>query len=243
MLVMLPMFIIGSRILRSVSEVIEGDIAQVWRSTATRAELLYQRRQGESALLLIRGVEAGYSGRRVLHGVDMERRGGRDRRPARHERRRQEHLAEGDQRCRGGRPWSHRVRRPRDHPRAAQRDRRFGITQMPGGQGVFGGLTVRENLELSGWTRRRDPDGVAAATAEVIEMFPILGQRMEDSGGQPVGRAATDARPRDEFIARPRVLLIDELSLGLAPVVVGQLLPIVERMAADGTPWCSSNRA
>jgi branched-chain amino acid transport system ATP-binding protein len=105
---------------------------------------------------------------------------------------------------------------------------------MPGGQGVFGGLTVRENLDLAGWTRRRDADGVARARADVLEMFPVLEQRLDApaadlSGGQQQMVALGMA-----LIARPRVLLIDELSLGLAPVIVGQLLPVVRRLADDG---------
>ncbi len=235
MLVMLPMFIIGSFILRSVADVIEGDIAQVWRSTATRAELLYQRRQGQSALLMIRGVEAGYSGRRVLHGIDME-------------------LVEGEIVALLGTNGAGKSTLLKAISGVVEADRgaivfdgreithappneiaRFGITQMPGGQGVFGSLTVRENLELAGWTQRRDPEGVAAATGEVLEMFPILGQRLDDSAANLSGGQQQMLALAMSFIARPRVLLIDELSLGLAPVVVGQLLPIVERMAADGT--------
>jgi branched-chain amino acid transport system ATP-binding protein len=111
----------------------------------------------------------------------------------------------------------------------------FGISQMPGGQGVFGALTVAENLQLAGWTRRSDPDGVAAATEEVLALFPVLRDRLDRaaadlSGGQQQMLALGMA-----FVAKPRVLLIDELSLGLAPVVVGQLLPLVQRVAAEGT--------
>jgi ABC-type branched-subunit amino acid transport system ATPase component len=110
----------------------------------------------------------------------------------------------------------------------------LGISQMPGGAGVFGSLTIRENLQLAGWTQRRDPDQVKTSTDEVLEMFPILRTRLDAaaadlSGGQQQMLALGMA-----FIARPRVLLIDELSLGLAPVIVGQMLPIIERLAADG---------
>ncbi|MCU1398973.1 MAG: ABC-type branched-chain amino acid transport system, ATPase component, partial [Acidimicrobiales bacterium] len=110
----------------------------------------------------------------------------------------------------------------------------LGISQMPGGAGVFGSLTIRENLQLAGWTRRRQAGEVAASAAEVLTMFPALQARMEDaaadlSGGQQQMLALGMA-----FIAKPRVLLIDELSLGLAPVIVGQMLPIIERLAADG---------
>lgn len=235
MLVMLPMFVIGSLVLRSVADVIEGDIAQVWRSTATRAELLYQRRQGESALLLVRGVEAGYGDRRVLHGVDLE-------------------LVEGEIVALLGTNGAGKSTLLKTISGVVEADRgaivfdgreithappneiaRLGISQMPGGQGVFGGLTVRENLQLAGWTQRRDQDAVHAATADVLEMFPVLAQRLDDSAANLSGGQQQMLALGMSFIARPRVLLIDELSLGLAPVVVGQLLPIVERLARDGT--------
>ena len=111
----------------------------------------------------------------------------------------------------------------------------LGVSQMPGGAGVFGSLSLRENLQLAGWTQRRDPDDVAAAHRSRARdvsrsCAPASTIRAADlSGGQQQMLALGMA-----FIARPRVLLIDELSLGLAPVIVGQMLPIVERLAADG---------
>ena len=110
----------------------------------------------------------------------------------------------------------------------------LGIVQMPGGQGVFGSLTVKENLELAGWTNRRDPAGVEAATAEVLAMFPVLADRLDSPAANMSGGQQQMLALAMSFVMRPKVLLIDELSLGLAPVVVGQLLPIVRRMADDG---------
>ncbi len=124
MLVLVPLFIIGSLILGSAGSVIDADIAQVWRAAAARSEALYQRRQGQSDLLLVRGVDAGYGGRQVLFGVDIDDQGRRDRRAAGYERRGQEHVAEGDQRRGRSRPWRGRARWSRHHARAAQRDRR-----------------------------------------------------------------------------------------------------------------------
>ena len=110
----------------------------------------------------------------------------------------------------------------------------LGIVQMPGGKGVFGSLTVEENLELAGWTNRRDPAGVKAATAEALETFPILGERLDSPAANLSGGQQQMLALAMSFIMKPKVLLIDELSLGLAPVIVGQLLPIVQRMARDG---------
>ena len=109
----------------------------------------------------------------------------------------------------------------------------LGISQMPGGQGVFGSLTVHENLQLAGWTRRRHGD-VDAAIEEVLTIFPVLRERLDASAADLSGGQQQMLALGMAFVAKPRVLLIDELSLGLAPVVVGQLLPLVRRVADDG---------
>ena len=137
----------------------------------------------------LRGVDAGYGNRTGAVRRRHRRQGGRDRRPARHQRRRQEHAAEVDQRHRRGRPRRGRARRPRHHPRTAERDRRARHRPDARRPGRVRFAHRRENLELAGWTHRRDPTGVAAATAEVLEMFPVLAQppRLacgELSGGQ-----------------------------------------------------------
>ena len=234
MLVMIPMFLIGSLILRSVADVIDDDIAQVWQSAAARSEVLYERRQGTTNLLLLRGVEAGYDNRTVLHGIDL-------------------HLDEGEVVALLGTNGAGKSTLLKSISGIVEADRgaivldgrdithappneiaALGIVQMPGGQGVFGSLTVKENLELAGWTNRRDSAGVAAATAEVLEMFPVLGDRLDSPAANMSGGQQQMLALAMSFVMRPKVLLIDELSLGLAPVVVGQLLPIVRRMADDG---------
>ena len=234
MLVMIPMFLIGAAILRSVADVIDGDIAQVWQSTAARSEVLYERRQGTTNLLLLRGVEAGYDNRTVLHGIDL-------------------HLDEGEIVALLGTNGAGKSTLLKSISGIVEADRgaivldgrdithappneiaSLGIVQMPGGQGVFGSLTVKENLDLAGWTNRRDRAGVEAATAEVLEIFPVLADRLESPAANMSGGQQQMLALAMSFVMRPRVLLIDELSLGLAPVVVGQLLPIVRRMADDG---------
>ncbi|MGA0780416.1 MAG: ATP-binding cassette domain-containing protein, partial [Ilumatobacteraceae bacterium] len=100
--------------------------------------------------------------------------------------------------------------------------------------GVFGSLTVAENLELAGWTQRRDVDSVRAARAEVLDIFPVLAQRLDQPAANLSGGQQQMLALGMSFVMRPRVLLIDELSLGLAPVVVGQMLPIVKRMSQEG---------
>lgn len=234
MLVMIPLFIIGGLIQRSIGNVIMEDIGQVWQSAAARSEALYDRRRGNAKLLLLRGVHSGYDGRMVLQGIDME-------------------MEEGEIVALLGTNGAGKSTLLRTISGTLEADRgavifdgrdithappneiaNMGIVQMPGGQGVFGSLTVRENLDLAGWTQRRNADGVAQARAEVLAMFPILIERMDEaavnlSGGQQQMLALAMS-----FIMRPRILLIDELSLGLAPVIVGQMLPVIERLSADG---------
>ncbi len=234
MLVMIPMFVIGSLLLRSVADVIDADIAQVWQSAAARSSVLYDRRQGTTNLLLITGVDAGYDNRTVLHGIDLR-------------------LDEGEIVALLGTNGAGKSTLLKSISGIVEADRgaivldgrdithappneiaALGIVQMPGGQGVFGSLTVKENLELAGWTNRRDAAGVEAATAEVLDMFPVLAARLESPAANMSGGQQQMLALAMSFVMRPRVLLIDELSLGLAPVVVGQLLPIVRRMADDG---------
>jgi ABC-type branched-subunit amino acid transport system ATPase component/MFS family permease len=235
MLTLVPLFIIGSLILGTAQHTIDADIAQVWQASAARSEALYQRRRGEADLLLIRNLDAGYGGRQVLFGVNFDVKEG-------------EIVAllgtngagkstllkaisgvvEGD---RGavildGRDVTHA---PPNEIAA------LGISQMPGGQGVFGGLTVQENLQLAGWTRRSDPAGRDAAIEEVLVLFPILRDKLHRDAGDMSGGQQQMLALGMAFVAKPRVLLIDELSLGLAPVIVGQLLPLVQRVAAEGT--------
>jgi ABC-type branched-subunit amino acid transport system ATPase component/sugar phosphate permease len=234
MLVMIPLFLLGAAILATARHTIDADIAQVWRATTARSEALYQRRQGTADLLMLRGVDAGYGDRRVLFGVDLDVREG-------------EIVAllgtNGAGKSTLIKAISGIVEADRGAIVLDGRDithappeeiSRLGVSQMPGGRSVFGSLTIRENLQLAGWTQRRQPDAASAAIAEALEMFAPLRGRLDEpavnlSGGQQQMLGLAMA-----FVARPKVLLIDELSLGLAPAVVGQLLPAVRRIAADG---------
>ncbi len=84
--------------------------------------------------------------------------------------------------------------RGRDITRMApHRIAELGITQVPGGRGVFPSLTVAENLRMGAWLHRRDHAYVRSATAEVLELFPQLAAAAALTGCNPVGRAAADA--------------------------------------------------
>ena len=110
---------------------------------------------------------------------------------------------------------------------------RAGLSHVPEGRGVLGQLTVRENLELATAPWRRRGESIEADLARIHELFPILADRREQraislSGGEQqmlaIGRA---------LMARPRVMLLDEPSLGLAPVIVTRVFDVLEEVAAQ----------
>ena len=110
-----------------------------------------------------------------------------------------------------------------------------GLVYMPGGKGVFPTLTVAENVDLAGWLFRKDEEYLKAAVAQVVEYFPVLNQRWGQKAGNLSGGEQQMLTLAQAFIARPKLLMIDELSLGLAPVVVEQLLEIVRAIHERGT--------
>jgi len=107
-----------------------------------------------------------------------------------------------------------------------------GIIHMPGGRGIFPGLSVRENLMLGTWLTQDDE--TEHRLAEVFDLFPVLGERADQPAGALSGGEQQQLSLAQAFLSRPRLLLIDELSLGLSPAVVGELLEIVRRIHATG---------
>ncbi|MEX2293638.1 MAG: ATP-binding cassette domain-containing protein [Acidimicrobiales bacterium] len=110
-----------------------------------------------------------------------------------------------------------------------------GVVFMPGGKGVFPTLTVAENLRLAAWQFKAEPDYVSDVTEQVLGFFPILRERHDQKAGNLSGGEQQMLTLAQAFILRPKLLMIDELSLGLAPVIVEQLLGIVREIHANGT--------
>jgi ABC-type branched-subunit amino acid transport system ATPase component/ABC-type branched-subunit amino acid transport system permease subunit len=110
-----------------------------------------------------------------------------------------------------------------------------GIAQVPGGHGIFPTLTVAENLRVASWLDRGDPEESARRLARAYELFPILQTRAAIDAGDLSGGQQQMLALAMALTAKPKVLLIDELSLGLAPVVVAQLLPLVAAAREQGT--------
>ena len=110
-----------------------------------------------------------------------------------------------------------------------------GIVQVPGGKAVFPTLTVAEHLRAGGWLYRSDEEYLAAAIAEVYDIFPRLFERKDQMAGNLSGGEQQMLALGMAFIAKPKLLMIDELSLGLAPTIVEPLLGIVRRIQSEGT--------
>jgi ABC-type branched-subunit amino acid transport system ATPase component/ABC-type branched-subunit amino acid transport system permease subunit len=191
----------------------------------------------EDALLVCRGVEVGYDGVRVLFGVDV-------------------HVRRGEVLALLGTNGAGKstllraisglsaasngsvVYAGRDITGTSPRERvASGIVQVPGGKAVFPTVTVADHFRAARWTLRgEEAHGRAdAAQAQVLEWFPQLAQRWDSLAGNLSGGEAQQLAVGMAFIAEPELLIIDELSLGLSPVVVEQLLEVVRQVNARGT--------
>ena len=111
----------------------------------------------------------------------------------------------------------------------------MGIVQVPGGRGIFPSLSVADNLKAAGWLYRDDAKYREEALDRVMEYFPRLRERWDTPAGNLSGGEQQMLSIAQAFIARPKLLLIDELSLGLAPTIVNQLLGIVRAINENGT--------
>ncbi|HEY2998609.1 MAG TPA: MFS transporter [Acidimicrobiales bacterium] len=230
-----PVFLVGGFILASGGAFVDHDIQQVWKATAARSEVALLRRQGKVKLLLARDIDVHYDNVQVLFGVNLE-------------------VDEGEivalmgtngagkstllralsgliQASSGavvfdGRDMTHT---PPDE--IAGR----GVTVVPGGQGVFTHLSVGDNLRLAAWNQRKRAAQTRADTQRVLDMFPILRERLDEPAGNLSGGQQQMLTLGMAFISKPRLLMIDELSLGLAPAVVSQLLEMVRELRDGGT--------
>ncbi len=110
---------------------------------------------------------------------------------------------------------------------------RRGLALVPEGRHIFGSLTVAENL-LLGTTARRDRSAAAADLEQVLTRFPVLRSYYSSSAGNLSGGEQQQLAIARALLSRPRLLLLDEPSLGLAPVVIDTVFDALEELRADG---------
>nr|NLI51611.1 ABC transporter ATP-binding protein [Propionibacterium sp.] len=123
----------------------------------------------------------------------------------------------------------------KDITKASPQDRvKMGLSHVPEGRRVFPRLTVLENLELGAYLRR-DRAGIAADLADVYARFPVLAERTKQTAGTLSGGEQQMLAMGRALMARPRILLLDEPSMGLAPLLVQMIFDIVKGINETGT--------
>ncbi len=235
-LVFSPCLLVAAYFTFRAGQSIRGDIARTQGVALAAAEARQRKAAGEKgAVLVARGIDAGYGTVQILFNVDM-------------------YVADGEIVALLGTngagkstmlkaisglltPTSGGIFLDGEDVTGldAEVTASRGIIQVPGGRGVFPGLSVRRNLDLGTYMYWDDKDYCEAARADVIELFPRLGERLDQLAGTLSGGEQQMLTLAQAFMSKPRIMMIDELSLGLAPVVVQELLVAVREMNARGT--------
>lgn len=227
-----PFLFISSLVYMSAAGFFERDMRSAFAGAIAADEWRRARAEGQGKLLVCRDVDVEYDEVQVLFGVDFDVEEG-------------EIIAllgtngagkstllkaiSGTQEASSGavvfdgRDVTHMP----PHEVAAR-----GVIHMPGGRGVFPELTVHENLVLGAWML--EPEESRSRLEETFAVFPILRDRQGVRAGTLSGGEQQMLSLAQAFLSKPRLLMIDELSLGLSPAVVQQLIDVVKRIHAAG---------
>jgi branched-chain amino acid transport system ATP-binding protein len=235
MLLMVPVFLIGGILIARTKHTIRADINEVWQATAARAQDAAARRAGRAPLLTVKNLDVAYGSVQVLFNIDLD-------------------IEEGECVALLGTNGAGKSTLLRAIAGTVEADRgvvildgreithappeeiaAHGIAQVPGGAGVFPTLTVGENLRMASWMVKGDHVETQRRLDRALELFPVLAARGDDPAGDLSGGQQQMLALAMALTSRPKLLMIDELSLGLAPTVVAQLLPLVEEAVAAGT--------
>jgi ABC-type branched-subunit amino acid transport system ATPase component/MFS family permease len=232
---MSPLYLFGALMWLSSASSVQRDIRAANAANAARDETRRARLAGQNKMLVCRDVDVEYEGVQVLFGVDFDVTEG-------------EIVAllgtngagkstllraiAGTQEAANGAIFLNGI----DITHApAHENAASGIVMMPGGQAVFPNLTVEDNLRTAAWMYRDDTDHVEQQLEKVLDFFPPLRERLDQPAGNLSGGEQQMVALSQAFLMRPQLLMIDELSLGLAPAIVEQLLGILREIAATGT--------
>ena len=235
MLLMTPILTIGAIIIGSAAKGIANDIEQVRSSARARSEAALARNKGEAKLLLTRNVQVSYDKVQVLFGIDID-------------------VAEGEIVALLGTNGAGKSTLLKAISGVTEADRgaivldgrdithappneiaALGVSQLPGGHAIFPNLSVKENIAASRWLNASSERNLKGTKQNPLEIFPEIAERLDEpaanlSGGQQQMLGLAMA-----LHSKPKVLLIDELSLGLAPAVVERILPVIKQIADQGT--------
>jgi branched-chain amino acid transport system ATP-binding protein len=235
MIFVIPLLLIGAFILGTGGAGVEADIRAATAASMADEEARRARAAGRNKMLICRDVDVTYDGAQVLFNVDFDVEEG-------------EIVAllgtngagkstllraiSGIQQASNGAIFldGDDITHIPPHQNAAK-----GIVMMPGGRAIFPTLTVEENLQAAAWMYRREHAYVADRVEQALDLFPRLRERFHTQAGSLSGGEQQMVALAQSLLLRPRLLMIDELSLGLAPPVVDLLLEALRRIHAQGT--------